>query len=264
MDLNLLKNEKAHIQKKVNVALEFIVELYRVLIGSCLIIFVPQDCDGNSCNPLVNLSKKNVFYNIAFFFNISTLISFLILYGIEMTRENRLIDYLDSNNEISNDNESVGKRIDKLDILKRESILDIDILYYRSGYIAIVFFIINTMLSSIVVFEHYLNNNTAIGFSTNILFMTIKLYNVRLVLSTEKNIFYSAYLTNFVQFNDLDKKEKEKLKQNMVFIGMEELKLDNYKNTDDILNYMDSSESSIALSSSEENSEENDENVARL
>jgi hypothetical protein len=36
------------------------------------------------------------------------------------------------------------------------------------------------------------------------------------------------------------------------------------KLSNDILNYTDSSESSIALSSSEENSEENDENVARL
>lgn len=246
-----------HYKEKTNIIIEFFIELYRVLIGSCMIIFVPQNCNGNTCTFTEYINNDNIFYYVTFYLNIFTLMSFLILYIIEMTREYRLLDYLDVNNSISNDNESVGKRIDKLDIDKKTYILFIDSLYYKSGYIAIVFFLINTICSSIVIFQHYLNSNTAIGFLTNVIFMAAKLYNVRCILVTENNIFYSAYLKNFVQYNDLIKSEKDCLKKNMVFVGNLE---DNTSNksfsddTDDILNYTDNMEG-ICIFISEENDE---------
>jgi len=229
-----------HIQKKTDVIIELFIELYRVFVGSCLIIFVPQNCNGTTCGMMENIWKGDIYYDITFFFNIFTLLSFLIMYIIEMTREYCLIDYLNVNIHISNDNESVGKRIDKMDIKRKEYIWTIDVLYCRSGFIAILFFSINTFLSAIVIFNHYLDNKTVIGFLTNILFMTIKLNNVRLILSTEKNIFYSAYLKNFVQFNDLDKSEKERLlKQIMDLRNMEENSMSSSNSTEDILNYTD-------------------------
>jgi len=49
-----------------------------------------------------------------------------------------------------------------------------------------------------------LDGKTGTVFLTNVLFMGSKLGNMYSIISTEKNIFYSAYLTRKVQYNDVD------------------------------------------------------------
>ena len=62
----------------------------------------------------------------------------------------------------------------------------------------------NAIISSIVVYGHYLDSKTVTVYLTNVLFMGTKVYDVYNTVNTKRNVFYSAYLKNKVQFNDVD------------------------------------------------------------
>jgi hypothetical protein len=123
-----------------------------------------------------------------------------------MIRENRIINYLEVNPLLGTDNVVVGEIIEKLDPVKRKKLYWIDTIYVGWSVFCLCCFGANTILSGIVII-HNLDSNTISGFITNILFMFTKLYRIYFVIYTEKNVFYSAYLINFVQFNDLDPRE---------------------------------------------------------
>jgi len=190
--------------QKINVCISVALELYRVLVSTLLILFVPQNCDGHICSLTENMVTSSQTYTTGLFFNFATMFAFLIMYMLEIKRENKLITYLDVNKANSTDNESVGKVLNKLSIEKRNTILDLDIYYQRSAYIAMVIFIINSIISGVVVYEYSLGNQTTTTIITNILFMISKLSDVYITVNTEQNIFYSAYLKGKVQYNDVD------------------------------------------------------------
>ena len=73
-----------------------------------------------------------------------------------------------------------------------------------SRVVFIVIFIINTILSGFVVYNYYLDNQTTTTYITNILFMVSKLADVYSNVNTDKNIFYSAYMKEKIQYNDVD------------------------------------------------------------
>ena len=59
--------------------------------------------------------------------------------------------------------------------------------------------------SPVVIYIYYLDSKTITVFLTNLLFMSLKVYDVyNNNVNTKPNIFYSAYLKNKVQFNDVD------------------------------------------------------------
>jgi hypothetical protein len=167
-------------------------------------MFVPQKCGDEICGLTENLYNPAPLYKTTGVFNGLTFLAFLILYSIEVKRENKMITYLHVNDENANDNDAVGEALENLPLTKKNQILHLDQYYQKSSYFAFGFFSINTILSAFVVFNHYLDNKTFTVFLTNILFMILKLKETYAIANTEKNIFYSAYLTNKVQFNDVD------------------------------------------------------------
>ena len=86
----------------------------------------------------------------------------------------------------------------------RDKLLKLDHHYCMSGYGAICAFAVNSIVSGLVVFNNMLDGKTGTVFLTNVLFMGSKLGNMYSIISTEKNIFYSAYLMRKVQYNDVD------------------------------------------------------------
>lgn len=196
-------------QQRSNVLLQFVLEMYSLLISTCLIMYVPQMCENKVCGLLENVFVGKTLYDIAFIMNLITLVSFLGLYIIELDRETKLINYLEVNHKKPTDNESVGIIVEKLDPHRKKSILKIDRLYMYGGYYCLICFTTNTIFSGYVLFydSPSADSKTATGFITNILFLTTKLYHIYYVATTEKNIFYSAYLRNFVQYNDLEPEE---------------------------------------------------------
>lgn len=192
--------------QKLGVASIVAVEIYRALVASFLILFVPQSCGDHVCSFSENAETgPDPLYNAGFVFNCITMAAFSGLYYVEVRREGKLIAYLDVNTEKPSDNDSVGAVLTKLPKYCSDAILYYDSLYIKAGYFVIGCFIINSILSGLVVYKYYLDDKTTTTYITSVLFVVQKLLQVYATLKTEKNVFYSAYLTGKIQYNDIDK-----------------------------------------------------------
>jgi hypothetical protein len=197
--------------QKLGVTIAVAVEIYRALIASFLILFVPQKCGDEVNGYHVCSFSENAetgpdpLYNAGFVFNCITMATFLGLYYAEVRREVKLIAYLDVNPSRPSDNESVGQVLEKMQPAHKDTILYYDSLYIKAGYITIGCFAINSVLSGLVVYKYYLDDKTTTTFITSLLFVIQKLQQVYVTLKTDKNIFNSAYLSSKVQYNDIDK-----------------------------------------------------------
>ena len=203
-------------KQKIGIYFAFIMEFYRVLMGSFLILFVPQKCDNEICGLFENVITGNPVIDTAFAINIAVFSLFMAMYYTELTRENKMINYLHVNPGLPRDNEAVGEALVNLPERKKESILLWDKRYQSAGRIATVGFIVNLGLSGYVIFLNYLDNKTVTVFLTNALFMGLKLNDVNTVTETDINIFLSAYLTRKIQYNDVDPDKKLLVTDNSV------------------------------------------------
>jgi hypothetical protein len=198
------KQNSQDFNQKLNVAITLILEIYRVLMGAFLIVFVPQKCEDTICSASQNVNRDDKLTKAAFSFNVITAFSFLALYFIEVKRENKLINYMEVNKFTASDNDSVEKALEKLSVVKKQKIWDYDGYYQKCGYASTLSFSINAILSFIVICQNYLDSKTMTVFFTNILLMGSKVADVFSIANTSKNIFYSAYLKNRIQYNDVD------------------------------------------------------------
>ena len=192
-------------KQKVNMYISCVTEFYRALMGSFLILFVPQKCGDHICGMGDNINTGNQLIDSAFGFNIVVCAFILHMYYAEIRRETKMIDYLHINPELPRDNDAVGEALIKLPEHKRDTIWWWDNYYKRSGQLAMSGYVVNMVLSGIVILkDHYLDNKTFTVFITNGLFMALKLIDTQSITSTDKNIFLSAYLTRRIQYNDVD------------------------------------------------------------
>lgn len=204
MDIIAEKQKDQDFNQRLNVALSVGLELYRVLMGALLVFVVPQQCNDNICTASEIMRRSDPISITAFICNMLTLLSFMILYFIEVKRENKMITYLEVNKFTPSDNQSVGKALEKLAPSKKQIIWDYDGYYQKAGYISTGFYGLNAIFSSIVIYINYLDTTTLTVLITNMLFMGLKVADVFSLVKTDKNIFYSAYLKDRVQYNDAD------------------------------------------------------------
>jgi hypothetical protein len=201
--------EDQDLQQKIGMTATVVLELYRVLAASMLILFVPQLCEDHVCSFEENAQTGvDPLYNAGFTMNCLTLAAFVFMYYAESGRERKLIAYMDVNPKEPCDNQSVGNLLVTLPDTKRETILFYDKLYCRTGYLALTCFVVNTILSGFVVYKYYLDDQTTTTFITSVLFMIQKIVDVYATVNTERNVFYSAYLRGKIQYNDVDKDKK--------------------------------------------------------
>lgn len=199
-------------QQKIMMAITFLFELYRVIMSTLLVLFVPQQCDEGPCSVSDKTSPQDQFEAFTLIFNFITFSSFLVMYILESKRELHLINYLDINRFKPRDNESVGNELDNLSLTRRNRIEVSELNYQYSSYLNMVLFLLNSLFSAIVVFNSFLDSKTITVFLTNILFMTSKLYDVYNTVNTKPYVFLSAYLTRKIQYNDIDPDKREKNK----------------------------------------------------
>lgn len=200
-------------QQHTNMVISVSLELYRVLVSSLLLLFIPQSCGGNICELTDNMNNPDKHYQIGFIINWITMSILFIMYATEIRREEKLIKLLEVNNKISTDDHSVGRRLDMFPEYKKQQLFQVDKHYQYVSYIASVVFIVNTIYSWQMIYSRSLGNQTLMNFVTNILFMVSKMTNVIGIINTDKNVFFSAYLNTKVQFNDIDPREVEKIKR---------------------------------------------------
>jgi hypothetical protein len=203
-------------QQITNMVISVSIELYRVMVSSLLLLFIPQSCGDAICTLSDNMNETDKQYKIGFIINWITVSAFILMYITEIRREAKLIKLLEVNNTISTDNESVRKRIQIFQEYKKEQLFQVDKHYQYASIFVTFVFIANTAYSWKVIYVRTLGNQTLLNFVTNILFMVSKLTNVVGIINTEKNVFFSAYLNTKVQFNDIDPREVAKIKRRSV------------------------------------------------
>lgn len=191
-------------KQHINSTITFLIEIYRVIMGSFLVIFIPQECNGQLCSFNENISPKEDIKTICLYINLITFLSLLITYIIEYYRELSLIKYLEVNRFKTNDNDSIGETLMFLPDKKKEKLWKIDKNYKNAAYVSLGFFLINSILSCISIFTHFLDSKTITVLLTNFLFIIFKIYDIYVTVNTKKNIFFSAYLKKKIQFNDVD------------------------------------------------------------
>ena len=192
-------------KQKMNSLLILLFELYRVLMGSFIVLLVPQECDNNTvCSLDDNLNKNDDLFKTGLSMNMITFLLFLLMYAFETKRENKLITYLEVNKFEEFDNDNIGDKLQFLSQDRCEKLWKLDMYYKYSGLVSLGSFSINSVISGIIVYDNYYDTKTTTVFITNVLFMALKLYDVYSIVNTKKNIFYSAYLKNHVQYNDVD------------------------------------------------------------
>lgn len=201
-------------KQKIAMIPTVLFELYRVMVSSFLILFVPQKCDDHVCELSENFVFENGKYATGVIFNFITMAGFIGLYYLEVKRENRLITYLEVSADKANDNTSVGNALKLLAVDKKDSILYLDKCYQKWGYTMLFVFCVNAIMSGFVVYDYYLANQTTSAFITNILFVVTKLIDIYSIANTEQNVFYSAYLKDRIQYNDVDPDKKVLLIEN--------------------------------------------------
>ena len=179
-------------------------EIYRVLMSTLLLMFVPQECNGEQCSLSDKTFPDDDYEKFVACHNYVVMVMFFVFYFLEITRELYFINYLHTNRFKPRDNESVEEALSQLDSKRKKRIEDTASLYKLWGYICMVAFVLNTTFSSVAVFNNFLDSKTITVFLTNVMFMSTKLYDVHSVSNTKKYIFLSSYLTRKIQFNDVD------------------------------------------------------------
>jgi len=209
-----IKNQDSY--QRINVFINFLFEFYRVVSCSLLLLFIPQKCNNNICSFHDKFHWTNIFYGIALCFNFITLCIFCFLYFIEIKRENVLIKYLDVNDLLPYSSINIKQLLETLALDKKAKIIQAHEYYKKYANIMIYIYIINALLSGLIVSKYSIPGQTMSTFITYILFILIKFNNVYSTANSEEYIYYSAYLTSNIQFNDIDKKYKLINNENLV------------------------------------------------
>lgn len=203
-------------KQRMAVMSQFGVEFYKILTGCFLLLFVPQECNDHTCSMDEVFENSDIYYRTSLIFNGITFFMFLALYGIELYRENTLIKYLDVNPAKARSNESVQNELQLLSDDHKQIIRNNRVRYNNICKASSIMFMINNVLSGIVLYQNQVGSKTISVYFTNVLFTGSKLGTIYGIVTADPFVFYSAYMTRKVQFNDVDKDYliEEQVKEN--------------------------------------------------
>jgi len=192
------------IKERLKITFLFFLQSYKVIMGSLLVVFVPQECNDHVCSVYENFTNSSTFHNVCLSFNYLSALLFLICYIVELKRENWCIEYLDINKDFSDNH--LKSVLDKRPDLKKQ-ITFINNRYYFSSCATIIIYSINLLISSIYIFSRSLGLNTLTTYLSFVLLILVKLNNAYLISNdTKKNSrLHSAYMSEFQSFNVIDK-----------------------------------------------------------
>jgi hypothetical protein len=197
------------VKQRIQTGLNFALESYKILMGAFLLFFVPQVCnidtiDEDTCSYYDIVARDSILTQVGLLFNILTCCQLIVLYYIELKRENWSIHYLDmddSKSQIYLDNE-----IEKYPTYKKY-IHKLNRLYRINSISSLIFVIVNTVLSTYTIYQY--NDGMA---SYTMLFNYLILLFTKLgrcytnaYNSIKSDRMYSAYLVENKTYNTIDK-----------------------------------------------------------
>ena len=184
------------------------LELYKILMGTFLTIFVPHACDSRTCTMTENINNGNSYHTSALAVNAVSFGVFLMMYYSEIKRENWCISYLDINPQ---------KPIEYLDveiedypkIKKRMSKLNIQ--YKNLTILCAGVQGINISVSAVDIFKFGAGTSSFLTMASYMVLIITKLTNTYNIASTSltKERAYSAYLSGPRTYNVIDMDHKK-------------------------------------------------------
>ena len=190
-------------KQRIMTTMYMMLEIYKVLMGTFLVIFVPQQCGNKICGSTENFFNGELINTIGNISNIATFTSIGSLYFIEMKRENWCIKYLDiDDNKSSNNLDTEIEKYPKYKIDMRS----LNKTYLNCTYISLFMMVANFIISGFTVYQSYAGPNSITTFISFFMLVSLKLYNSWNVgsLSVKYERANSAYLREPKTYNTID------------------------------------------------------------
>lgn len=190
-------------RQRLTAAGVMMLEFYKVLMGTFLVVFVPQQCGDEICGISDNISNDDMLHRIALINNLCTFIAVLIFYGIEVKRENWCIEYLDIDPDKSNNH--LDDEIESYPVIKSE-MASMNKLYIKALRISSGLIASNFGLSSAAIFREYAGSSTVTSLASFAILIAMKLYSAHEVgtRSVDEERAFSGYLTIARTYNTID------------------------------------------------------------
>lgn len=177
---------------------------YKICMASLLCVFVPQRCDDHECSVVDNFRDLTPFNTFVLVCNFLTLAMFIAFFAVEFHRENWCIEFLDYDE--TKPVTQLQTDIERYPELKT-NLFDVNRMYMYTTCVAILFSLVNFVLSGILVFrDYYLDFKTVTVWLTYLLLIADKMI-FSLTTSMESNnkgVPTSAYRVGPVVFNVVD------------------------------------------------------------
>ena len=182
-----------------------ILQFYKLMMGTFLMLFVPQKCEDGPCQIIELAQTQNFYQRLALGVNTFTFVLFLITYAWELRRERWLMNNFKKDDSIEPVNLQ-NTLFHRPEIDNRLRSLNLH--YIHSLRLTSSICIINFMSSGYFIYYRYLDISTITSYASFILLVWMKLYNSYNVgkKSYKKNIALSAYITQPLAFNCLEDK----------------------------------------------------------
>jgi hypothetical protein len=190
--------------QRINITLSFLLEFYKISMGTLLIMFVPQMCYTKPCTIVDNITMSTTWEMVCVVFNFISWISVLCLYVVELKREHYAIEFLDV--ECDKPNNFLDTEIENYPEIKNK-ITIINTKYNKIFRFSVLLNILNLILSTIVIYDNYLGISTITAYSSYLILLCSKYYNVYFVSSKslKEERMYSGYMKTLVTYNTIDK-----------------------------------------------------------
>lgn len=207
--------------QRIKVCGIFFLQSYKILTGTMLAVFVPQNCGDHICTLTENIENEDLYHRIALGWNALTMLFFFGYYFIELRREEWSIKYLDiDNNKPDNSLKAIIITEPKLD----KQMNRLNRYYYNALLTTGFLYFINIMMTIKLLKDKYHSSSTISCFMSFSLLVMMKLYNSFVVAnqSVKNDKMMSAYMSEFVSYNVLDsdyllnKKDKDKDKDKKI------------------------------------------------
>jgi hypothetical protein len=190
-------------KQRISTGLSFILEFYKVLMGTFLISFVPQSCDDHVCTITENIQNTDTLHLAGNICNLATFVSVLEFYRAELNRENWCINYLDIDHDKPTNN--LDDEIEAYPEFKSK-MKSLNSYYLITTYVAIFMLMINFALSSVAIGYDYVGTNTLTSLLSFFILVVTKVssaYSVGKKSVLEEHAL-SAYLKTAKTYNTID------------------------------------------------------------
>lgn len=194
----------------------FFLEFYKVLMGTLLLVFIPQDCGNHSCSINENIYSIGLFRNIVKFYNFFTLLLVFVFYIIELKRENWCIEFLDVDETRPNNN--LDEEIEKYPFIKN-NMNELNRIYFKFTKLSIFAVFLNFILSCVYIIPNHYGTNTFTSLLSFGLLVLMKLFSAYKISfkSIKEELAYSAFMKTSITYNVIDdsyvKIEKEDINE---------------------------------------------------